>query len=465
MNILARHPRSYPQERAFVFDVVLSEGIGIPWVSIPEDRPDVELSLDDTTTDRIVLADTVFSHPEQSWPDCLRLPDAPLPMLRGDWIRDAIGADDVPVLFGRPETSGAWVEAQGDALRLGVDIFGAVFVLLTRLEELGDVARDAHGRFPARASLAHRLGFLDRPLADEYVELLRGLVNRVFPGVTSTRPAYGEDLSHDIDFVDGRRLGVRGAIRASARDLITNRAPRVAGRRLASLPLRPIVGPRCDVFNTFAELMDLSEEHGRKSTFFFIAGRTPGGIFDDNYEIDEPWVRKVMRSIDQRGHEIGLHGSYNSYASQPQLVKELDALRGVLREEGIQTDPIGCRQHYLRFEPATTWPSQADAGLAYDATLGFADAPGFRAGTCRAFPVFDVAARRRIPLRERPLTVMDTTILDPAYLGLTSDDAVRTVERLKASCRRVGGTFSLLWHNTMLVTPTQQALYREILSC
>jgi SepF-like predicted cell division protein (DUF552 family) len=60
---------------------------------------------------------------------------------------------------------------------------------------------------------------------------------------------------------------------------------------------------------------------------------------------------------------------------------------------------------------------------------------------------------------------MDSTILDPAYLDLDGEEAVRVAEHLKRQCRRVGGTFRLLWHNTMLVTPAQRRLYREILAC
>jgi hypothetical protein len=95
----------------------------------------------------------------------------------------------------------------------------------------------------------------------------------------------------------------------------------------------------------------------------------------------------------------------------------------------------------------------------------FAEAPGFRSGTCREHQVFDVARRERLPLRERPLTLMDSTVLDRAYLDLDPEEAAQLAEQLKRCCRRVGGTFRLLWHNTMLVTPAQRRLYREILSC
>jgi hypothetical protein len=464
VTILVRHPRTHAAERLYAFDVVLREGLDLDWRSIPEDRADVELGLACATA-RIRLPDDVFASPEAGWPAALRLPERPLRVLRGALVRAATGADELPLLFGSPGAGPGAVREEGDETWLDVDVFGTAFVLLSRLEELRDAPRDVHGRFPAAASLAVRLGVLERPLVDEHVELLRAVLERTFPGLPGPRPRYSEAITHDVDFVDGRRLGVARSLRSAARHLVTDRAPRAAGRRLASVPLRPLMGPRGDVFNTFGDLMRQSERNGLRSTFFFIAGSAEGGIDDDNYEIGEPFVRSVLREIAAQGHEIGLHGSYQSFASADRLGAELAALRAVLQEEGIDERRIGCRQHFLRFDPAVTWRAQAEAGLVYDSTVGFAELPGFRSGTCREHSVFDVAGRRRLPLRERPLTLMDSTILDAAYLGLGRDEAGRTAERLKSACRRVGGTFRLLWHNTMLVTPAQRALYGDILAC
>jgi hypothetical protein len=464
VTIIVGHPRSYEPERAYAFEAVLREGLGLEWESRPEERENVELTVPGETA-RVVVSETVFAGPETGAPPAFPLPDALAGSAVGEWVATAVGADSVPVLFGRPDPSHGWLHETEDAVRLGIDVFGTAFVLLTRLEETRDAPRDAHGRFPAAASLAHRLGFLERPLVDECVELLREALRRAFPRLVTRRPSYREDVTHDIDFVDGRRLGAVQSLRSAARNLVSDHAPLVAARRAASVPLRPLVGPRCDVFNSFDDLMALSEERGLRSRFYFIAGRAPGGVDDDNYDIGEPWLRSVFRSIAARGHEIGLHGSYQSFASPSQLTAELAALRGVLDDERIDANGIGCRQHFLRFDPAATWPAQAEAGLAYDTTVSFAEAPGFRSGTCRDHPVFDATRRRRLPLRERPLPLMDSTILDPAYLDLDGEEAVRVAEHLKRQCRRVGGTFRLLWHNTMLVTPAQRRLYREILAC
>jgi hypothetical protein len=95
--------------------------------------------------------------------------------------------------------------------------------------------------------------------------------------------------------------------------------------------------------------------------------------------------------------------------------------------------------------------------------LGFTDYIGFRCGTCRDFPVFNLKTREPLRLRERPRIAMDTTLLVPQYMALRPEQAIEWVERLSSTCRRFEGTFSLLWHNTNLVQAWQGRLYLKIM--
>ena len=45
--------------------------------------------------------------------------------------------------------------------------------MLSRYEELIIKERDIHNRFPAYLSIAKQNGFLDRPLIDEYIIVLK----------------------------------------------------------------------------------------------------------------------------------------------------------------------------------------------------------------------------------------------------------------------------------------------------
>jgi len=118
--------------------------------------------------------------------------------------------------------------------------------------------------------------------------------------------------------------------------------------------------------------------------------------------------------------------------------------------------------HYLRWQQPTTLLGWNAAGLRYDGTLGYAEQPGFRCGTCHEYPAFDPVSDKQLELRLRPLIVMDQTIISDQYLGLGLGEAAREkILYYKNICRAVGGIFSLLWHNSQLASAPAKRLYIE----
>jgi len=208
--------------------------------------------------------------------------------------------------------------------------------------------------------------------------------------------------------------------------------------------------------------MDCSEEHGVRSAFYFMAHQGTSGL-DGDYVLDTPWVRSLLRHIHARGHELGLHGSYDSYNDPAQIVTEFARLQTVAEEEGVCQAVWGGRQHYLRWSADTTWQVWEDAGLAYDSTLTFPETVGFRCGTCFEYPVFNLRTRRTLRLRERPLAVMETTMFSENYMKLSAGDALDTIGRISATCRRFGGRFTMLWHNDSLTESREKRMYRDAL--
>jgi hypothetical protein len=139
-----------------------------------------------------------------------------------------------------------------------------------------------------------------------------------------------------------------------------------------------------------------------------------------------------------------------------------------VEKERIETalgEPIfGGRQHYLRFHVPTTWRQWEQAGLQYDSTMGFADYEGFRCGTCHPYRPFDLEQDREMMIEEVPLIVMDTSLFH--YRKMSHDQGKDRVLDLACRCAEVGGTFTLLWHNTSFSGAWQKwgAMYPEILS-
>lgn len=379
------------------------------------------------------------------------LPSVPLRVWDGAGL-----SEPLPLLFGE---QGFWLNEDGNG-RLGLDVFGSAFFMLSRIEEVAALERDAHDRFPASASLAARGGFLRRPLVDEYIEVLWAAMQRVWPGLNRRERTHQTVVSHDVDspsewaFQSWPRV-----LRNAAGDLVRRVRPRAALRRIA----RRAAGRRAlavdDPYNTFDWLMGASERRGVRSAFYFICGRTDAR-YDAGYDLGHPAIDALMRRIHARGHEIGLHPSYGTYLDSDAIAAEADALRACCARLGIEQAEWGGRMHYLRWRTPATAYGWEQAGMTYDATLGYPNAAGFRCGTCREYRAFDPIAMRPIGIRVRPLIAMEAAVLNGARdIG----DAHDAFMQLKRACAAVGGNFNLLWHNNRFDSPAHRELYESLL--
>ena len=190
--------------------------------------------------------------------------------------------------------------------------------------------------------------------------------------------------------------------------------------------------------------MNAGEALGVACEFYFMTVQRRGR-YEEAYDLNKPELQELLHRIHRRGHVIGLHASYDSFRSSQTLKKELDFLLSSARRAGVTLEAVGGRQHYLRWENPTTWRSWEQAGLTYDTTVGFAEHAGFRCGTCRDFPAFDLLESRKLDLRERPLVLMDATLKD--YLKLGPEEMVNQMRNLWAAVKGVGGTLEVLIHN------------------
>jgi hypothetical protein len=172
-----------------------------------------------------------------------------------------------------------------------------------------------------------------------------------------------------------------------------------------------------------------------------------------------------MRRIHQRGHEIGLHPSYNTCSHPEIIVSEGQRLQRICAEEGIEQPHWGGRMHYLRWQWPTTAYGWEKAGFSYDSTLSYADRPGFRCGTCHPYSMFDPVAQRPLRLIQRPLIAMECSVISSVYLGLGyGNEALDLFKLLKNRCRAVAGQFTLLWHNNSLASDVDRQLYLKVLA-
>ena len=80
--------------------------------------------------------------------------------------------------------------------------------------------------------------------------------------------------------------------------------------------------------------------------------------------------------------------------------------------------------------------------------------------------MFDPVAQRPLQLTQRPLIAMECSLISSRYLGYGySSSAFELLKRLKDACKFSGGHFTLLWHNSHLLTLDDIEMYRYSLSC
>jgi hypothetical protein len=107
----------------------------------------------------------------------------------------------------------------------------------------------------------------------------------------------------------------------------------------------------------------------------------------------------------------------------------------------------GVRFHYLRMRWHDVVGRLDQLGIEYDTTLGFSDRPGPRAGFSFPFAPWDLANRRPARFLELPLVLMDATLGEERYMGLSAAASHKQIDRVLDRLAAVGGGASVLWHN------------------
>jgi hypothetical protein len=453
MTIVLTLPAVRARALRWVADFAFGEVLGIDVVVETADIDQVRVEAEGRT---FVLA-SAFPPADGQTPTAEAMPRLPLAVWRGQVVRDP-DIRDMPILFGTAGLSET--EQRSDC---SVDIFGSIFFLMSRYEELAVDVRDKHNRFPAAASVAATENFLRRPLVDELIALLWASMKRLWPSLQRRQNSGRVLISCDVD-TPFDRVGTNAArlTLSLGSDLLVRRNPRRALSRAINFVAHRRGNLAYDPYYNFDWYMNACERNGHRAAFYFICGHT-GGAIDGTYDVEEPRVIALMKRIHERGHEIGMHGSYETFQRPDHLTAERSALIRAMRAASIEESPAGNRQHYLRWDAACTPDHLQAAGFSYDASGGFADSVGFRFGTSREFSMWSWREHGPMRLRQRPLVVMEVSVISADYMNLgCSGEALDVMRAMKIAAMRHGGDFNLLWHNSSLLEADEQQLFLAI---
>ena len=462
MTLIIETPSNRAPERRYVLQVLLGDFLGLEWRHQTTERLDTRVTLTDSAGE-IRLPDSLLSVADEQWLTPESMPQYPLSV----WDTRELAADitlvdpQLPVIYGNNSQRGIQKDS---IITLPIDIFGSAFFMLTRYEEMVTGDRDEHERFPAWASVAYKENFLDRPIVDEYVEVLWAAISQLWSQLRRRAHQFRTFVTCDVDSAISFRGSWKRVIKTLGGDLVKRKSPALAVYNLVAA-LRTHAGNlEADPdWHGLKWIMATAEQADLSVAFYFIPEITDSGK-DRPVSLDDPRMRQMLREMHDRGHEIGLHPGYNTFAHPDAMSRAVTRLKAVMEEEGINQALLGGRQHFLRWQTPTTARLWQENGLSYDSTLSYADRPGFRCGTCREYALFDVNKGVQLKLHERPLILMECSVIANRYLGMGySDKSLDYMLYYNRVCRKFNGQFVLLWHNSHLIHQKDKSFFESLI--
>jgi len=340
---------------------------------------------------------------------------------------------------------------EGLPVFFGKDILSGVFYLVSRYEEYLPFEPDEHQRFQSGESLAFHLGFLDRPLVNEWVVKLGEWLKREIPGFPEiVLPEYRFLPTIDVD--NAFAYLHKGLIRSIGGFKKDWKSMQERNHRYQVLRKN-----QPDPYDTYTMIRVLHEEIRHPPIWFFLLGSY--NRYDKNISPGNKSMSQLIREL-AKNNLVGIHPSYASNSQINQIRKECQKL------EKITGQPVSrSRQHYLRIEMPATYRILHHLGIKEDYSMGFSERTGFRAGIAHPYLFFDLEENKMLDVTIYPFQVMDVTLQH--YMKLTPDQAIEHTKQLILKTKKVGGTFCTLWHNESLSEWKNWSgwtkVYREIL--
>lgn len=448
-------PDNHVNERRYICNILFKEFLGLEYTI--EFNNHITSNFIYCDEKYIELNDEFFAYNDDHWLKVESMPkDKANLLFVSACFSDYKGENSVPIIFGNNN-----FQVSEEHVYIGLDILGSCFFMLSRYEEYVITDRDRFDRFDYRDSYAYKNNFLDRPIVNEYLEILWCAIKLIYSNAKRKKTAYSVIPTHDIDKPFGILYDSKWQIiRHFVGDILYKRGYKTSYKRLRNVFHRwhspqILVKQGHEVFDF---IIKSSRCYDLKNVFFFMNSKK--SCLDGNYYVDNPDVKKLLEKVIAAGHTVGLHPSYDSYLDPKEIAKESAYISNVLHS--IHNGRlIGGRQHYLRWNNPVTWQAYEFAGLNMDSTLTFAGHVGFRCGVCYPYTVYDVVNRKPLGVKEMPLIVMDGTLFE--YMHLSQGEALEVCKKLAQRCRRYNGDFVFLWHNTMLYTEENRKFYTKLL--
>lgn len=354
-----------------------------------------------------------------------------VPMEIGEWH----GMPAFPITLGNHKTD------------IPFDLLAGAFYMVTRYEEYLPHKPDRHGRYRFTNSIAYKNGFLEIPIVDLWAYELGTLIKEKFSYTHSKERNFTSQITFDLDsaFAFKGKSIVRNAL-GFAKSALTFDYSK------AKLRLKVLTSKAKDPFDIYDELFTFLPA-GEATKWFIHVGSW--GKYDKQVNTRSASFLNVVNKLSSR-YPIGIHPSYKTYLSDEYFRQELTKLVDMLGQAVSAS-----RFHYLRQSIPYSYYPLLRAGITQEYSMGYADKPGFRAGTCTPYPFFDLFENTPKNLKVFPFALMDKSLIN--IVRHNPSQALELVKRLVRTVRKVNGNFVSIWHIDYLAENHTGITLRELL--
>lgn len=322
-----------------------------------------------------------------------------------------------------------------ESCEIGFDVFAAAFYMLSRYEEYLPFTPDQYGRYKASDSLACKNNFLEIPVVDKWLMILKEILQQKFPSLVFRKTTFKAIVTYDVDVAykfKGRSFTRNAG--SAVKDLFKLDFKNIASR------YKTHTNKIKDPWDTYDYLKEIITQNNLSSVFFFLLGENSENDRNLNYK------NKVMNELINKikiFSDIGIHPSFKSSIIIEKIAEEKRRLENISGKKITKS-----RQHFLKFTLPETYNALATAEIEEDYSMGFAHEPGFRAGTSNPFYFYDLKNEKTTSLKIFPITFMDATFI--YYLKYGPEQSLQIVTKMIRQVKEVCGTFISIWHNNIL---------------
>ncbi|NTE05044.1 hypothetical protein G6M26_50635 [Agrobacterium tumefaciens] len=301
---------------------------------------------------------------------------------------------------------------------LPFDVFAASFFIVSRYEEYLHQMR-TNEDFSANKSYQFKWKILERPIIDEWALILRNIIHTRYPQFKFNEKHFTQQPAINFNISASVPIGLL----KKAKFLINILSSKE--NNFLSTKFDRLTGLDVQIEKALPEIASHLAKKYINPVYFVAFPNIP----EDYIGIDG--ISKIL-------HEESV-GLLRPCSSNQQKINNIKAgfskLKKVLPE---QINLYSQQLELLKFP--ICYLNLLNSSVISDYSMGYAETPGFRAGTCTPFSWYDLQLEK-----VTPLNVKSYCLADSAFKQLNPDETKAVIERLVDSLKYVNGMLISSW--------------------